>query len=677
VRRLVLLAGLMAAPVLPVLVAAPAQAVDNVICVLPAATGCNQTVSTVQLAITAANGNSLDNVIQLGAATYSDGPYSLSGGLHALTLKGAGQGSTVISLPASASQQEYINASQATVRDLTITMAAASSTNDHALSVGSGSVVDHVTVNGTGTSSAIGIVTATSTITNSVVTMTPDNVAANRGIYSSGGNTVSDTTVSGAPAFDLSDPNTTDTLSRMQLRTDSVGVLTDGGTIKIDDSLIDLGTADNSVGMAPVNFNNSTSPKTITADHVTIVGGGAGSRGAWAYAAAAGAKQTSTINLTNSIIRGPDTSLVADAGNDGSQGGPSTATLNVSYTDYQNTGGTIAPVTGAGGIVPGAGNLVNVDPAFVSPTDQRLTALSPVIDKGDPGAPVGSPTLDLDGHPRVQDGDGDGSAVRDMGAFEFGDTTPPNTTIDSGPSGPTSDPTPTFTFSATEPSSFVCQVDGGSEAACTSPLTTQTLSDGPHTLTVTATDAASNSDPSPATRQWTVDTVAPDTSISSGPTGLTNDATPTFGFGGEAGATFECRVDTAAYAACTSPLTATVSDGAHTFSVRAKDAATNVDPTPATRTFTVDTAAPNAVIAKAPPKKTTHARIKVKFPWLDTGPTPTFECRLDKGDWITCTSPYKVKVKLGKHTIEVRAIDAAGNVDPTPAKVKFKRIAKP
>ncbi len=30
-------------------------------------------------------------------------------------------------------------------------------------------------------------------------------------------------------------------------------------------------------------------------------------------------------------------------------------------------------------------------------------------------------------------------------------------------------------------------------------------------------------------------------------------------------------------------------EGAHTFSVRAKDAAGNVDPTPATQTFTIDT----------------------------------------------------------------------------------------
>ena len=49
----------------------------------------------------------------------------------------------------------------------------------------------------------------------------------------------------------------------------------------------------------------------------------------------------------------------------------------------------------------------------------------------------------------------------------------------------------------------------------------------------------------------------------------------------------------------------------------------------------------------------------------------------DKKDWKACTSPLKVTVhKLGKHVVLVRAIDAAGNVDATPAKVKFKRVPR-
>ena len=57
------------------------------------------------------------------------------------------------------------------------------------------------------------------------------------------------------------------------------------------------------------------------------------------------------------------------------------------------------------------------------------------------------------------------------------------------------------------------------------------------------------------------------------------------------GSTFECKVDSGAYAACSSPRTAAhLADGSHTFYVRAIDAVGNFDPTPATRTFTVRTA---------------------------------------------------------------------------------------
>ena len=42
------------------------------------------------------------------------------------------------------------------------------------------------------------------------------------------------------------------------------------------------------------------------------------------------------------------------------------------------------------------------------------------------------------------------------------------------------------------------------------------------------------------------------------------------------------------------------------------------------------------------------------------------------GTFAVCAASAKFKVKPGKHTLEVRAIDQAGNVDPTPAKAKWK-----
>ena len=94
-------------------------------------------------------------------------------------------------------------------------------------------------------------------------------------------------------------------------------------------------------------------------------------------------------------------------------------------------------------------------------------------------------------------------------------------------------------------------------------------------------------------------TVRPQTAIDSGPSGLTNDNTPTFAFSSpQSGTVFECRVDAAAYAPCTSAFTAaTLTDGAHTFNVRARAGIGGpVDSTPSARSFTVDATAPSAVL---------------------------------------------------------------------------------
>lgn len=92
--------------------------------------------------------------------------------------------------------------------------------------------------------------------------------------------------------------------------------------------------------------------------------------------------------------------------------------------------------------------------------------------------------------------------------------------------------------------------------------------------------------------------VSPDTSITANPPNPSNDSTPTFSFTGTTTpprviAGFECRVDADAFAACTSPhTTASLSDGMHTFQVRAVDNLGTRDPTPASHIWTVDTAAP-------------------------------------------------------------------------------------
>jgi len=96
------------------------------------------------------------------------------------------------------------------------------------------------------------------------------------------------------------------------------------------------------------------------------------------------------------------------------------------------------------------------------------------------------------------------------------------------------------------------------------------------------------------------DTTPPDTTLTATPPDPDTDNTPTFSFtgndpGGSGLAGFQCRLDAGGWFACTSPFTTpALPDGDHTFTVRAVDRAGNLDPTPATHTWTVDTTPPIA-----------------------------------------------------------------------------------
>jgi hypothetical protein len=86
-----------------------------------------------------------------------------------------------------------------------------------------------------------------------------------------------------------------------------------------------------------------------------------------------------------------------------------------------------------------------------------------------------------------------------------------------------------------------------------------------------------------------------------------------------------------------------------------------------------DVDAPQTTITKGPGKTTSKRKVKFKF--RSDEPHSTFRCALDKETrkkTKVCTSPYKVKVKPGRHTFFVRAVDANQNFDGSPAKLRFK-----
>jgi hypothetical protein len=83
-----------------------------------------------------------------------------------------------------------------------------------------------------------------------------------------------------------------------------------------------------------------------------------------------------------------------------------------------------------------------------------------------------------------------------------------------------------------------------------------------------------------------------------------------------------------------------------------------------------DTLPPETTITKMPRRKTTKRRATFAFRADEDG--STFECSLDRHAFAPCTSPASFHVKRGKHSLEVRATDSAGNTDPTPAKARWR-----
>jgi hypothetical protein len=98
-------------------------------------------------------------------------------------------------------------------------------------------------------------------------------------------------------------------------------------------------------------------------------------------------------------------------------------------------------------------------------------------------------------------GNTDGSPAR---ASWTSDTVAPETFITGAPAPTAGTSAATFHFSASEPASFACRLDGGAWSACTSPQLYELLGAGPHSLEIRASDSAGNTDPTPAIHSWTI-----------------------------------------------------------------------------------------------------------------------------------------------------------------------------
>ena len=255
--------------------------------------------------------------------------------------------------------------------------------------------------------------------------------------------------------------------------------------------------------------------------------------------------------------------------------------------------------------------------------------------------------------------------------------------ITSGPATPTTSTSATFVFKASPtPPSFSCQLDSAPYAPCTSPKTYTSIAPGTHTFRVVSVSGSLVS--SPATLTWTVDTTSPPApSFTQKPTALSTTTSPTFAFTDtEPGVTFLCQLDGGASQVCNSPRSlSNLSQGSHTFTVVARDAAGNVSGS-ASWTWTVDTNAPPAPSFTQKPTDPSPSATNT-FAWVDSESGVTFQCAVEGGAWFACSSPYTFTVSTAndsQHQFAVRALDAAGNPSESASytfKVKVAQNGQP
>lgn len=249
----------------------------------------------------------------------------------------------------------------------------------------------------------------------------------------------------------------------------------------------------------------------------------------------------------------------------------------------------------------------------------------------------------------------------------FVDDTPPAIASLTGPNQVVNGPA-TFTFSATADPTirlFECRVAGVHEWQMCSSGRSEDPPTGSYTLQVRAVDWSGNTSPV-SSWGWTVDKVAPETSMSSGPSGTIANTSAAFEFTSNESGSFICSLDGAAVG-CGSPKAYSgLGQGPHIFTVRARDVAGNEDPSPASRSWTVDTVGPDTTLASSGPSGSTTAT-SATFTFSSAEPG-TFQCAVDGGAFAACTSPYALSgLAVGSHTFSVRALDAIGNPDATPA----------
>ena len=433
------------------------------------------------------------------------------------------------------------------------------------------------------------------------------------------------------------------------------GIAIRGGTANVTKSSIDNNHASQD-GAGIINLGVAGAPAKLTLSDSKVASNSNGT--------ASGVQSTGNTGNVVTVTR--STIAYNDAGSNGGTGlRNETGTVSIAGSVLVENRGDGTPDNCGGTITNSGGNVENFNKCGfalhdVDNTSGQLLALIPVTTFETPVLPIPATSVAVN-----LAGACTGADQRDLsrpqgpgcdaGAYEV--DLPPDTKIDSGPSGTVGTNSVTFTFSSDDPdATFQCKLDSGAFTKCSSPQPYSGLGDGAHTFSVRALDQGGQADPSPPTQRFTVDTTPPNTTITGGPSGSVSSTSATFTFSStEAGSTFQCALDGAAFGTCPTGYTG-LSQGSHTFQVRAIDGVGNTDLTPASQAWIVDTVAPDTTITGGPSGSVSSTSATFTFSSTEAG--SSFQCALDGAAFGNCPAGY-TGLSQGSHTFQVRATDTA------------------
>jgi hypothetical protein len=169
--------------------------------------------------------------------------------------------------------------------------------------------------------------------------------------------------------------------------------------------------------------------------------------------------------------------------------------------------------------------------------------------------------------------------------------------------------------------------------------------------------------------------LAPTVALTRSPAKLSRVRRPSFEFAVNRPATATCTIDAVSFS-CGSPFTwpQRLVDGRHSLVVNATDLGGRVG-TSAASSFKVDTKPPRTKIVKRPPRQLlTRSRVKVTFRFRSSEGGKSFRCKVDRAAYRACGKRLVRRIGPGEHVLRVRARDAAGNTDRTPATFRFRVI---